>query len=116
MGFELTALVILGLATQGWILFALAPLFALGGIGMPALQSITTTQVDADNQGKLQGVLASLVSLSAVFGPLFFSFLYFTVQPGWPGAIWIIGATVYLIALPLMLGIRRTTAAPAAAQ
>ena len=42
MGCELTALVILGFATQGWILFALAPLFALGGIGMPALQSLTT--------------------------------------------------------------------------
>jgi MFS transporter, DHA1 family, tetracycline resistance protein len=107
MGFELTALVILGLATQGWILFALAPLFALGGIGMPALQSITTQQVDADNQGKLQGVLASLVSLSAVFGPLFFSYAYFLLKPSWPGAIWIVGAAVYLFALPLMLGIRR---------
>ena len=30
MAFELTALVVLGFATQGWILFALAPLFALG--------------------------------------------------------------------------------------
>jgi len=112
MGFELTALVILGFAGQGWILFALAPLFALGGIGMPALQSLTTTRVDADNQGKLQGVLASLVSLSAVFGPLFFSSLYFIVQPNWPGAIWLIAAAVYLLALPLMLTIRRTKAAP----
>ena len=113
MGFELTALVVLGFATQGWILFALAPLFALGGIGMPALQSITTTQVDADNQGKLQGVLASLVSVSAIFGPLFFSAIYFVVQPGWPGSIWLVGALVYLAALPLMLGIRRRAAATA---
>src|SRR5690554_3124507 len=50
MGCELTALLILGVATQGWVLFALAPLFALGGIGIPALQSLTTTQVDADRQ------------------------------------------------------------------
>jgi DHA1 family tetracycline resistance protein-like MFS transporter len=106
MGFELTALVILGFATQGWILFALAPLFAMGGIGMPALQSLTTTRVDADNQGKLQGVLASLVSLAAVFGPLVFSSLYFMVEPRWPGAIWLIGGAIYLLALPLMLGIR----------
>jgi DHA1 family tetracycline resistance protein-like MFS transporter len=108
MGFELTALVILGFATQGWILFALAPLFALGGIGMPALQSITTQQVDADNQGKLQGVLASLVSLSAVFGPLFFAFVYAGLKSQWPGVIWVVGAAVYLLALPLMLSIRRT--------
>ncbi|MDC9824596.1 Tet(A)/Tet(B)/Tet(C) family tetracycline efflux MFS transporter [Devosia sp. ZB163] len=111
MACELTALVILGFATQGWILFALAPLFALGGIGMPALQSLTTRQVDADNQGKLQGVLASLVSLSAIFGPIFFSWVYFVLKPTWPGLVWIVGGAVYLLALPLLLGIRRTRSA-----
>nr|AIA14483.1 TetA [uncultured bacterium] len=107
MACELTALVIVGLATQGWILFALAPLFALGGIGMPALQSVTTQQVDGDKQGQLQGVLASLVSLASIFGPVFFSFMYFAVSDTWPGLIWIVGAGIYLLALPLMLGIRR---------
>lgn len=107
---ELTALVILGFATHGWVLFALAPLFALGGIGMPALQSLTTTQVDGDRQGQLQGVLASLVSLASVFGPLFFSLVYFSLRPAWPGLIWIVGAGVYLLALPLMLSIRRRVA------
>jgi DHA1 family tetracycline resistance protein-like MFS transporter len=115
MMFELGGLICLGLAGAGWVVFAVAPLFALGGIGMPALQSMTTTQVDADNQGKLQGVLASLVSLAAVFGPLVFSSLYFLVQPHWPGAIWLIGGAVYLLALPLMLGIRRGPAAGIAA-
>ena len=111
MACELLALVILGFATQGWILFALAPLFALGGIGMPALQSLTTTQVGPDQQGQLQGVLASLVSLAAVFGPLFFSFAYFGIRGDWPGMVWIIGAGIYLLALPLMLGIRKRRAA-----
>ena len=113
MAFEITALVITGFATQGWILFALGPLYALGGIGMPALQSLITRQVDADNQGKLQGVLASLVSLAAVFGPLFFSTVYFAIKPQWPGAIWIVGSAVYLLAIPLLfaLGNRRNVAA-----
>ena len=74
---------------------------------MPALQSLITTQVGADKQGQLQGVLASLVSLAAVFGPLFFSFAYFGIRDSWRGLIWIIGAAIYLLALPLMLGIRR---------
>lgn len=114
MACELTALLILGVATQGWVLFALAPLFALGGIGMPALQSLVTAQVGPDKQGQLQGVLASLVSLAAVFGPVFFSFVYFGVEGTWPGLIWIVGGAVYLLALPLMLGIkRRTVPAPA---
>ncbi|MDB5523784.1 MAG: tet [Rhizobium sp.] len=112
MAFELTALAILGFTTQGWVMFAVAPLFALGGIGMPALQSLTTTQVDADKQGQLQGVLASLVSLAAVFGPLFFSFVYFAIRPTWPGLIWIVGAGIYLLALPVMLGIRRSVKTP----
>ena len=107
MSCELAALVFLGTTGQGWVLFALAPLFALGGIGMPALQSLTTTQVDADRQGQLQGVLASLVSLSAVFGPLFFATVYFAIRGSWPGLIWLIGGAIYLLALPLMLGIRR---------
>ena len=107
MACELTALAIMGIATQGWVLFALAPLFALSGIGMPALQSLVTTQVGPDKQGQLQGVLASLVSLASVFGPLFFSFIYFAIRGTWPGLIWIIGAGIYLLALPLMLGIRR---------
>lgn len=111
MACELVALVVLGFATQGWILFALAPLFALGGIGMPALQSLTTQKVDADNQGKLQGVLASLVSLAAVFGPLFFAYTYFGLKANWPGLVWIVGAGVYLLALPLLFTIRGKSAA-----
>ncbi|HQZ14208.1 MAG TPA: TCR/Tet family MFS transporter [Devosia sp.] len=104
---EATALIAAGFATQGWIIFAVMPLFALGGVGMPALQSLMTQQVDGDNQGKLQGVLSSLVSLAAVFGPLFFSTVYFALQPHWPGAIWIVAAAVYLGVLPLVLAIRR---------
>ncbi len=80
---------------------------------MPALQSLTTRKVDADRQGQLQGVLASMVSLASVFGPLFFSSVYFAVRQDWPGAIWLVAVGVYLLALPLMLGIRRTHLADA---
>lgn len=103
---EVTSLIILAFATQGWVMFAIMPLFAVGGVGMPALQSLTTAQVDADNQGRLQGVLASIVSLASVFGPLFFSTVYFGLSPTWPGAIWLVGCGVYALALPLMFGLR----------
>ncbi|WP_263574888.1 TCR/Tet family MFS transporter [Devosia aquimaris] len=107
MAFEIGAMLTLALTPFGWVLFAMAPIFAMGGIGMPALQSLTTRQVDGERQGQLQGVLASLVSLAAVFGPLFFSSIYFLVRPGWPGMIWLVSIAVYLLALPLMLGIGR---------
>jgi DHA1 family tetracycline resistance protein-like MFS transporter len=112
MACELVAMVTIGFATAGWVLFALAPLFALGGIGMPALQSITTRQVGPDQQGQLQGVLASLVSLAAVFGPLFFALVYAGVKADWPGLVWIVGAGVYLLALPFMLGLRKNPENP----
>lgn len=108
---EVISLVILAFATQGWVMFAIMPLFAVGGVGMPALQSLATSQVDSDNQGRLQGVLASIVSLASVFGPLFFSAVYFSVRPTWPGAIWLVGCAVYALALPLMFGLRGRNAA-----
>ncbi|MBU1305572.1 MAG: TCR/Tet family MFS transporter [Alphaproteobacteria bacterium] len=105
MAFEIGAIVTLALTPHGWVLFAMAPVFAMGGIGIPALQSLTTRQVDGERQGQLQGVLASLVSLAAVFGPVFFSSIYFLLRPNAPGMIWLVAVVVYLLAVPLMMGI-----------
>jgi MFS transporter, DHA1 family, tetracycline resistance protein len=88
------------------VVFAVLPLFALGGIGVPALQSLTTQQADADSQGKLQGVMASIVSLASIFGPLYFAAFYFGIKDWWPGLIWIIGGATYLLAIPLILAVR----------
>jgi DHA1 family tetracycline resistance protein-like MFS transporter len=107
------ALVVLALVTEGWMVFAIMPLIALGGIGAPSLQALATRQVDADSQGQFQGVLASAVSLASIVAPLFFSTFYFLLQREWPGAIWLSVVAVYAIAVPLvLLGTR--SAGPAA--
>jgi len=106
LAFESTALLITGIATQGWIVFALLPLYALGGIGVPALQSLTTQQVGEDKQGQLQGVMASIVSLASIFGPLYFAAFYYGIKDWRPGLIWIIGVATYLIAIPIILTVR----------
>ena len=106
MAFECVGLVLIGIATQGWVVFAVLPLFALGGIGVPALQSLTTQQVGEDKQGQLQGVMASIVSLASIFGPLYFAAFYFGIKDWWPGLIWIIGAATYVVAIPLILAVR----------
>ncbi len=108
MACEISAMLVMALAGQAWLVFVIMPIFALGGIGMPALQSLLTRQVDSERQGQLQGVLASLVSLASVFGPLFFSMTYQGLRPTWPGAIWVVAICIYLLAVPLMTGIRRT--------
>jgi len=96
----------------GWVVVAVLPLYALGGVGVPALQSLTTQQADSDKQGQLQGVMASIVSVASIFGPLFFSAIYFGIRDTWPGIIWAVGVGIYLLAIPIILGIRRAPPAP----
>ena len=101
------ALVVMAFANQGWMVFAIMPIFALGGIGTPAFQALATRQVDPGRQGQLQGVLASAVSLASIIAPLAFSAIYFAVQREWPGAIWLSVVVVSMIAIPLVfLGTR----------
>jgi DHA1 family tetracycline resistance protein-like MFS transporter len=97
-----TALVVMAFANQGWIVFAIMPIFALGGIGTPAFQALATRQVDPACQGQLQGVLASAVSLASIIAPLAFSTVYFVVEKEWPGAIWLSVVVVSTIAIPLV--------------
>lgn len=102
------ALVAMAFARQGWIVFAIMPIFALAGIGTPAFQALATRQVDPTRQGELQGVLASAVSLASIVAPLAFSALYFMVEKDWPGAIWLSVVVVYAIAVPLVFFGTRT--------
>ncbi|WP_429806979.1 TCR/Tet family MFS transporter [Ensifer sp. B1-9] len=100
------ALTVMAFATEGWMIFAVMPVFALGGIGVPALQSLATRQVDESRQGQFQGVLASAVSLASIISPLAFSSIYFAVREQWPGAIWLSVVAVYLLGGLLVLGLR----------
>ncbi|HBK46427.1 MAG TPA: tetracycline resistance MFS efflux pump [Xanthomonadaceae bacterium] len=100
------ALVVMAFARQGWMVFAIMPVFVLGGIGVPTLQSLATRQVDEARQGQFQGVLASTTSLASVIAPLAFSSLYFVLRPQWPGAIWLTVLVLYALAVPLVLGLK----------
>lgn len=97
-----TAYVSIALAWQGWVAFALLPLFCLGGIGAPALQSLLTQRVGADHQGRLQGVLTSMMSLVSVVGPFAIAALYFHTRVFFPGLVWVAGAALYALCLPLL--------------
>ena len=100
------ALTVMAFATRGWMIFAIMPVFALGGIGVPALQSLATRQVEETLQGQFQGVLASAISLASIAAPLGFSGLYFVVRARWPGAVWLSVVALYAAAVPLVLGLR----------
>lgn len=104
---DTSASVLIAFASRGWMPFALMPLFCLGAVGLPALQSLLAKQVDAQSQGKLQGVLASLLSLTSIVGPLVISDVYFTTRFTFPGLVWLVGAALYLFTLPILLNLRR---------
>ena len=109
------ALIVMAFATQGWMIFAIMPLFALGGIGVPALQSLATRQVDESQQGQFQGVLASAVSLASIVAPLAFSSFYFVVQSTMARRDLAVGRRRLCDRVPLVLGLRlkEPAAAPA---
>jgi MFS transporter, DHA1 family, tetracycline resistance protein len=107
------AYIAIAFTTQGWFAFLLLPVFCIGGIGMPALQSLLSGEVAADDQGRLQGVLASMMSLASIGGPLLISTVYFMSRDRFPGLVWVGGAALYVLCVPLLFGnkisVRRTT-------
>ncbi|MBN9304262.1 MAG: hypothetical protein BGO82_17960 [Devosia sp. 67-54] len=116
IGADVLAFLGFAFATQGWMAFALSPLSALGGVGLPALQSLMSAQAGEDRQGELQGVLASAQSLTSIAGPLIGTTVFALTAPAFPGAVWLVAAALYLPAIPVLGWLsRRRRAAPAAA-
>jgi DHA1 family tetracycline resistance protein-like MFS transporter len=97
------AYVAIALATKGWMAFLLLPMFCLGGVGQPAIQSLLSAQVGEDQQGRLQGVLASLASLASIIGPVVIAQVYFASRGWFPGLVWAAGAVLGLLCLPVLL-------------
>lgn len=106
LGFYMFGFFLFAIANQSWMMFAFMIPYALGGISVPNIQSILSSQVDANEQGELQGGLTSMVSLTAVIGPILMttSFTFFTKNPNslyFPGVSFFIGGVLALISLIL---------------
>ncbi|AZA84309.1 tetracycline resistance MFS efflux pump [Chryseobacterium lactis] len=78
--FYALGLMLFAFTNQGWMMFVFLVPYSLGGICGPALQSIISKNVPANEQGELQGALSSLVSATSIFGPPMMTnlFYYFT--------------------------------------
>lgn len=95
---------LVGIASQGWMLFVFLVPFCLGGIVTPVFQSIITIQAPKNKQGALQGALTGVMSLSNMLGPLLMThvFAYFSQADGhfyFPGAPMILSSILYLAGL-----------------
>lgn len=74
-----------------WMMFAILVIYGLGGIAGPALQSVISSQVPKNEQGEMQGTLASLMSLTSMIGPplmtnIFYFFTHDNAPFIFPGA------------------------------
>ena len=108
-----------GLVTEGWMVYVVILIGAIGGIGGPALQGVMSRIVPPNAQGELQGAMTSLQSLSMIIGPLAMSrvFAYFagdTAPFSFPGAPFLMAAGLTLLALIIALGARKRDPGPEA--
>lgn len=98
-----------GLATQGWMMYAVTAGYCLGlGLQGPAMQGLMSRAVPAEEQGLLQGAIASLNTAATIVGPLLATSLfgYFigpTTPVTLPGAPFFMGGLLFLVSLVLAL-------------
>ena len=101
LSIDVLAFVALGFVTNGWIALALTPLTALGSIAGPALQGIMSRKAADDQQGELQGTIASINAVATIAAPLIMTqtFFYFTRDDAamfLPGAPFLLSAIMTL--------------------
>ena len=102
-----------GFSYRPWMLFTTIVFGALAGLAGPAMQSLVAGSVDADEQGRVQGALASIMSATNVIAPLLFTtglFSYFTSEKAFtyaPGAPFYLGAVLMLTGLLIVRGVFR---------
>ncbi|MDG3042849.1 TCR/Tet family MFS transporter [Roseicyclus marinus] len=114
-------LVLYGFATQGWMIWILIPISAMGAIVAPAMQGVMSRAAGPDAQGELQGVLSSISALSMILSPLIMTqaFFWFTRPEGaiiLPGAPFLIAAVLMAGAFFLYVSTRATPTPVTAAE
>jgi len=103
-----------GLANAGWMIYAMGPFSAFAGLYQPSLNNMISSRLSANEQGELQGAVGAVQGLALMLGPLPMTYLFqkFTQSTNGeqsaiylPGAPFIFGCGLSLIALILFLGL-----------
>jgi len=107
--FYMVGLSLFAFATQPWMLYVFSLVYCIGGIAPPSLQAIISGKMQANEQGELQGVITSLLSLANIISPLIMTnlFYFFTKENTsyyFPGASFAAAAILILIAFIIYLG------------
>ncbi|MBW7845484.1 MAG: TCR/Tet family MFS transporter [Bacteroidia bacterium] len=102
--FYAIGLILFAFANSSWMMYVFLIPYCLGGIAGPAMQAVISNQVPANEQGELQGAMASLMSLTAVIGPLIMTNLFSLTTSNrnrfyFPGAPFALGAVLMVASL-----------------
>lgn len=106
------ALSLYTIAVEGWMIYAIIPLSALGGVFGPALNQIMSGLTPRNAQGELQGATASINAFSIIFAPLMMTqvlhaFSSDSAPVYLPGAAFLLAAILTALSLiPFFLGVR----------
>jgi DHA1 family tetracycline resistance protein-like MFS transporter len=114
-------LVIYGVMQEGWMVWVLIPISAVGAIVAPAMQGVMSRAASGDQQGELQGVLASISALSMILSPLVMTQAFFWATreggPVWfPGAPFMLSACLMAGALAVFVLAHRARPTPVPAE
>ncbi len=105
---DATGFVLMAFATTTWMVLPVLVFLTLSGVGIPALQSMVSRQVDEEQQGELQGTVAGAMSLASIFGPVAATSFYAATAAAWPGTVWLAAAAAYILVVPALMALRRT--------
>lgn len=110
LGFVAAAVAYIGIATagSGLVLYLWCIPSALSGLVMPAIQGLMANEVPQNEQGELQGMIASLGSVGAIIGPVLMTQLfgyYSGASAAWyfPGAPFLASGLLTLLAIVAFL-------------
>lgn len=87
-----------GVATEGWMMYAVIAVNLLGGTVTATVQSMISSAADSKSQGQTMGAVSALNGLMAVVAPLLGAPLLAIVSH-YPQGDWRIGAPFYFCAL-----------------
>ncbi len=111
MMFGFPSFLMLAFAGSGAMIYGAIMVGALAGLSFPAVQGLMSHKVDPDAQGELQGAVASMISITAIIGPLVMTriFEHFADDSGiWlPGAPFLLAAMLSVLAIALYLRVTR---------
>ncbi len=107
------AMVGFGGTSAVWAVVVFLPIAALSDMAPPLMTAFAANRVGEDQQGLVQGVIASLSSVAAVVAPLALTGVFerFVNDEGLylPGAPYLMGAVLIIAIIPLILRINRPT-------